>query len=220
MRVKIVARIMRGLLACADQMCIFRRLMRGTPFFAGVRRVYRGALVGKACHKRMPDAATRRLPTRSNKVPLYESVYIARPDISATQVEALTADWTKILEDNGGKVTKDEYWGLKSLAYRIKKNRKGHYSLMNIDAPPAALAEMERNMRLNEDVLRYMSIRVDEHEKGPSVMMQNKSNRDDRDRSRGPDGDSPREQRAEAADANSEVTAAETPSTEDKEPEE
>ena len=73
-------------------------------------------------------------------MPLYESVYIARPDISATQVEALTADWTKILEDNGGKVTKDEYWGLKSLAYRIKKNRKGHYSLMNIDAPPAALA--------------------------------------------------------------------------------
>ena len=67
-------------------------------------------------------------------MPLYESVYIARPDISPAQVEALTADWTKILEDNGGKVTKDEYWGLKSLAYRIKKNRKGHYSLMNIDA--------------------------------------------------------------------------------------
>ena len=91
---------------------------------------------------------------------------------------------------------------------------------MNIDAPTAALSEMERNMRLNEDVLRYMSIRVDEHEEGPSVMMQNKSNRDDRDRSRGPYGDSPREQRAEAEEANSEVTAAETPSTEDKEPEE
>ena len=97
-------------------------------------------------------------------MPLYESVYIARPDISATQVEALTADMTKILEDNGGKVTKDEYWGLKSLAYRIKKNRKGHYSLLNIDSPPAALSEMERNMRLHEDVLRYMSIRVEEHE--------------------------------------------------------
>ena len=110
-------------------------------------------------------------------MPLYESVYIARPDISATQVEALTADWTKILEENGGKVTKDEYWGLKSLAYRIKKNRKGHYSLMNIDAPAAALAELERNMRLNEDVLRYMSIRVDEHEEGPSVMMR-KNERD------------------------------------------
>lgn len=118
-------------------------------------------------------------------MPLYESVYIARPDISATQVEALTADMTKILEENGGKVTKDEYWGLKSLAYRIKKNRKGHYSLMNIDAPAAALTEMERNMRLHEDVLRYMSIRVDEHEDEPSVMMQSKSSRDDRDRDRG-----------------------------------
>ena len=118
-------------------------------------------------------------------MPLYESVYIARPDISATQVETLTADMTKILEENGGKVTKDEYWGLKSLAYRIKKNRKGHYSLMNIDAPAAALTEMERNMRLHEDVLRYMSIRVDEHEEEPSVMMQSKSSRDDRDRDRG-----------------------------------
>ena len=115
-------------------------------------------------------------------MPLYESAYIARPDISPAQVEALTADWTKILEDNGGKVTKDEYWGLKSLAYRIKKNRKGHYSLMNIDASPAALAELERNMRLSEDVLRYMSIRVEEHEAGPSVMMQNRGSRDDRER--------------------------------------
>jgi small subunit ribosomal protein S6 len=117
-------------------------------------------------------------------VPLYESVYIARPDISSTQVEALTADMTKIVEDNGGKVTKEEYWGLKSLAYRIKKNRKGHYSLLNIDAPPAALTEMERNMRIHEDILRYMSIRVDEHEEGPSAMMQSKSSRDDRDRDR------------------------------------
>ena len=118
-------------------------------------------------------------------MPLYESVYIARPDISSTQVEALTADMTKIVEDNGGKVTKEEYWGLKSLAYRIKKNRKGHYSLLNIDAPPAALTEMERNMRIHEDILRYMSIRVDEHEEGPSAMMQSKSSRDDRDRARG-----------------------------------
>lgn len=158
-------------------------------------------------------------------MPLYESVYIARPDISATQVEALTADWTRILEENGGKVTKEEYWGLKSLAYRIKKNRKGHYSLMNIDAPPAALAEMERNMRLNEDVLRYMSIRVDEHEEGPSVMMQNKSNRDDRDRGRGRDGDAPREERAAAPeassdDAKSDDGAADEAATDSKETEE
>ena len=153
-------------------------------------------------------------------MPLYESVYIARPDISATQVEALTADWTKILEENGGKVTKDEYWGLKSLAYRIKKNRKGHYSLMNIDAPAAALAELERNMRLNEDVLRYMSIRVDEHEEGPSVMMQNKSNRDDRDRGRGRDGDTPREEHAAAPEAKADDSAADEPAAESKESEE
>ncbi|MEE2661755.1 MAG: 30S ribosomal protein S6 [Pseudomonadota bacterium] len=98
---------------------------------------------------------------------LYESVYITRPDISATQVETLTADLTKIIEENGGKVTKGEYWGLKSLAYKINKNRKGHYSLLNIDAPANAISEMERNMRIHEDILRYLSIRVDEHEEGP-----------------------------------------------------
>ena len=135
-------------------------------------------------------------------MPLYESVYIARPDISATQVETLTAVMTKILEENGGKVTKDEYWGLKSLAYRIKKNRKGHYSLLNIDCPAAALTEMERNMRLHEDVLRYMSVRVDEHEEEPSVMMQSKSSRDDRDRDRDRGRDRPKtETAAPAAEA-------------------
>jgi small subunit ribosomal protein S6 len=142
-------------------------------------------------------------------VPLYESVYIARPDISATQVETLTAVMTKILEENGGKVTKDEYWGLKSLAYRIKKNRKGHYSLLNIDCPAAALTEMERNMRLHEDVLRYMSVRVDEHEEEPSVMMQSKSSRDDRDRDRDRGRDRPKtETAASAAPAAPEATAA------------
>ncbi len=149
-------------------------------------------------------------------MPLYESVYIARPDISATQVETLTADMTKILEENGGKVTKDEYWGLKSLAYRIKKNRKGHYSLMNIDAPAAALTEMERNMRLHEDVLRYMSIRVDEHEEEPSVMMQSKSSRDDRDRGRGQDDDRPKP--AAAAPAAAETPAAAPAATEESAP--
>ena len=134
-------------------------------------------------------------------MPLYESVYIARPDISATQVETLTADMTKILEENGGKVTKNEYWGLKSLAYRIKKNRKGHYSLMNIDCPPAALSEMERNMRIHEDVLRYMSIRVNEHEEEPSAMMQSKSSRDDRDRDRGRGRDDDRPRAAAPAEA-------------------
>ena len=115
----------------------------------------------------------------------YESVYIARPDISAAQVEALTQSLTGIVEENGGKVTKTEYWGVKSLAYRIKKNRKGHYSLLNLDAPPAALKEMERNMRLSEDVIRYMSVRVDQLEEGPSIVMQNKSSRDGRNRGAG-----------------------------------
>ena len=110
---------------------------------------------------------------------LYECVYIARQDISATQVEGLTEEFTKIIGDNGGEVKKTESWGLRSLQFRIKKNRKGHYVLMNIDAPAPAVQEMERQMRINEDILRYMTIRVDEHEEGPSVMMQ-KRDRDDR----------------------------------------
>ncbi len=110
-------------------------------------------------------------------MPYYECVYIARSDIAGSQVEALTADLARIVDDNGGKVTKTEYWGLKSLAYRIKKNRKGHYSLLNVDAPAPALAEMERHMRLNEDVIRHMSVKVDELEEGPSIMMQGKSGR-------------------------------------------
>ena len=144
-------------------------------------------------------------------MPLYESVYIARPDISATQVETLTGEFSKIIEDNGGKIAKDEYWGLKSLAYRIKKNRKGHYSLMNIDCPADALNEMERNMRLNEDVIRYMSIRVDEHEEGPSVMMQNKSSRDER-RSRDDDD----REAAPAESGTRESATTETSSASDK----
>ena len=146
-------------------------------------------------------------------MPLYESVYIARPDISATQVETLTGEFSKIIEDNGGKIAKDEYWGLKSLAYRIKKNRKGHYSLMNIDCPADALNEMERNMRLNEDVIRYMSIRVDEHEEGPSVMMQNKSSRDER-RSRDDDDN---RGAAPAESSSRESAHAETGTASDKE---
>ena len=145
-------------------------------------------------------------------MPLYESVYIARPDISATQVETLTEEFSKIIEDNGGKIANDEYWGLKSLAYRIKKNRKGHYSLMNIDCPADALNEMERNMRLNEDVIRYMSIRVDEHEEGPSVIMQNKSSRDER-RSRDDDD----REGAPTKSGNADPAPAETNGASDKE---
>lgn len=112
---------------------------------------------------------------------LYETIVIARQEISHSQVESLTADFTAILEAQGGKLVSSEYWGLRTIAFRIKKNRKGHYTLMNIDAPSAAVVELERNMRINEDILRFMTIRVDEHEDGPSAMMQSKS--------RGRDGD-------------------------------
>lgn len=109
----------------------------------------------------------------------YEHIFLARQDVSAAQVEELTSTYTELLTSNGGKVTKNEYWGVKTLAYRINKNRKAHYMLLNIDGPHAAVAEMERQMRINEDVLRFMTIRVDELEEGPSVMMQ-KRDRDDR----------------------------------------
>ena len=119
---------------------------------------------------------------------LYEHIYLARQDVSAQQVEELTNALTEVLVQGGGKVTKNEYWGLKSLSYRIKKNRKAHYSLLNIDAPAPAVAEMERQMRINEDILRFMTVRVDELEEGPSAMMQ-KRDRDDGDRPGGPRGD-------------------------------
>ena len=102
-----------------------------------------------------------------------------RQDVWSQQVEELTAAFTNLLAEGGGKVTKNEYWGLKTLSYRVKKNRKAHYTLLNIDAPHAAVAEMERQMRLSEDILRFMTIRVDELEEGPSAMMQ-KRDRDDR----------------------------------------
>ncbi len=135
-------------------------------------------------------------------MPYYESVFIARQDISAPQVEALTENFVKAIEDTGGKVAKQEYWGLKNLAYRIKKNRKGHYVLFNIDAPSGSIAEMERQMRLHEDILRYLSIRVDELEEGPSAMMQRGSARDDRHRR---DDRGPRHSRGPASERDAEA---------------
>ena len=114
---------------------------------------------------------------------LYEHVFIARQDISAQQVEGLTDMIQAVLEENGGKITKNEYWGLKSLAYRVKKNRKGHYSLLNIDASHEAVSELERRISLNDDIIRHMTIRVDEHETDESIQMRNK-NRDERRGSR------------------------------------
>ena len=135
-------------------------------------------------------------------MPLYEHVFLARQDLAQAQVDALAENATKILTDNGGKVVKTETWGLRGLAYRMAKNRKAHYVLMDVDAPPAAIAELERQTRINEDVIRYMTIRVDAHEAGPSAMMR----RSDRDRERGgdrggrPGGDRDRGDRGDRGD--------------------
>ncbi len=110
----------------------------------------------------------------------YECVFIARQDISATQAEALTDKYSEIIESNGGTVAKRESWGLRTLAYRIRKNRKGHYTLLNLDTPSEAVKEMERIMRIDEDVLRYLTIRVDELEEEPSAMLRSRGGRDDR----------------------------------------
>ena len=111
---------------------------------------------------------------------LYECVLIARQDISAAQAEQLSEQFAQIVRDNGGTIAKSEYWGLKTLTYKIKKNRKGHYTLFNIDAPAAAVAEMERNMSISEDVLRFMTVRVDELDANPSAMMQSRNERGER----------------------------------------
>ncbi|OUS18410.1 30S ribosomal protein S6 [Rhodospirillales bacterium 47_12_T64] len=110
----------------------------------------------------------------------YECVYIARQDISSSQVDTLTEQFSTIITENGGTVGKTEYWGLRNMAYRVKKNRKGHYVLLNLDAPSAAVQEMERVMRLNDDVLRTLTIKVDALEEEPSAVMQNRGSRDER----------------------------------------
>ena len=112
-------------------------------------------------------------------MPLYEHVFLARQDVSTQQAETMMKEYQTIIETNGGKVTKSEYWGLKPLAFKVKKSRKAHYALFNIDAPHAAVAEMERNMGISVDVLRFITIRVDEHETEPSAMMR-KSDREER----------------------------------------
>ena len=112
---------------------------------------------------------------------LYEHVFLARQDLAQAQVDQLAEMATKIIEDNGGKVVKTETWGLRSLAYRVAKNRKAHYVMLDVDAPTGVVAELERQLNINEDIVRFMTVRVDAHEQGPSAMMR----RGERDRSRG-----------------------------------
>jgi small subunit ribosomal protein S6 len=113
-------------------------------------------------------------------MPLYEHVFMARQDLSVQQIEEMTAQFKGVIEGLGGKVTKSEYWGVKTLNFRIRKNRKAHFTLFNLDTPPAAIVEIERQERINEDVVRYITVRVEELEEGPSAMMR----KVDRDRER------------------------------------
>ena len=132
-------------------------------------------------------------------MPLYEHVFLARQDLSAQQIEELTAQYKGVIEQMGGKIAKSEYWGVKTLTYRMRKNRKAHFTLMNVDAPSAAMVEVERQQRINEDILRQLTVRVEEHETEPSAMMRKVDrdrDRDDRggrfgDRDRGFGGDRP-----------------------------
>src|SRR5262245_40653625 len=116
---------------------------------------------------------------------LYENVFIARQDVPTTQVETLTTQFANLVTGWGGTASKKEYWGLRSLTYRIKKNRKGHYTLLNIDAPPAAVKELERTMSINEDIIRFLTVRVDELEETPSAIMQRSAEKSDRPGDRG-----------------------------------
>ena len=132
-------------------------------------------------------------------MPLYEHVFLARQDLSQAQVDALAENATKIIEENQGKVVKTETWGLRSLAYKIQKNRKAHFVMLDVEASGPAIAELERQTRMNEDVIRYMTVRVEEHENGPSVLMRKQERSDRGDRGDRPDrGDrAPRPRREE-----------------------
>ncbi|WP_127523866.1 30S ribosomal protein S6 [Mesorhizobium sp. Z1-4] len=113
---------------------------------------------------------------------LYEHVFLARQDLSPQQVDALVEQYKGVIEEKGGSIGRIENWGVKSLTFRIKKNRKAYFTLMDLDCPPEAVKEVERQMSISEDVLRYMTIKVDAHEEGPSAMMQKRDDRDRRDR--------------------------------------
>lgn len=144
---------------------------------------------------------------------LYEHIFIARQDIQPQQVEAISNDLTKIIVDNGGTVTKTEQWGLRTLAYRIKKYKKGHYVLFNIDGPSSALAELERNERLHEDIVRFMTIRVEKHEEGDSVVLRSKDRDGRPSRFEGRDGRDSRDRRPSRFDNKSDSAKSEKPAS-------
>lgn len=160
----------------------------------------------------------------------YECVLIARQDVATSQVEGLVAEFTKILEDNAGRLAASEYWGLRTLAYRIKKNRKGHYVMLRVDAPAAAMQELERILRLSDDVIRYLTVRTETLEEGPSIVMQARNSRDDRggrgdrgdrgdrrggrDFSRDGGRDAPRGRPAREGDGEQPATSEQTPASE------
>jgi small subunit ribosomal protein S6 len=121
-----------------------------------------------------------RLKSNGEHMPLYEHVFISRQDLSNAQAESLVEHFSTVLSDNGGSLVESEYWGVKTMAYKINKNRKGHYAFLKSDAPSAAVQEMERLMRLHDDVMRVLTIKVDEHAEGPSVQMQKRDERDNR----------------------------------------
>jgi small subunit ribosomal protein S6 len=140
-------------------------------------------------------------------MPLYEHVFLARQDVSAQAAEELAAQYKGVIEQNGGKIVGDpEYWGVKTLNYRIRKNRKAHFSMLRLDAPAAAVTEMERQQRINEDVLRFLTVRVDQHDEGPSVMLQKRDREERREERR---GERRRDREGEEGDADAPVEAVE-----------
>jgi small subunit ribosomal protein S6 len=121
-----------------------------------------------------------RLNMKEYDMPLYEHVFISRQDLSGAQAEGLIEHFGTVLKDNGGTLVDSEYWGVKTMAYKINKNRKGHYAFLRTEAPAPAVQEMERLMRLHDDVMRVLTIKVDEHAEGPSIQMQKRDERGDR----------------------------------------
>jgi small subunit ribosomal protein S6 len=140
-------------------------------------------------------------------MPLYEHVFLARQDVSAQAAEELAAQYKGVIEQNGGKLVGDpEYWGVKTLNYRIRKNRKAHFAMLRLDAPPAAVEEMERQERINEDIIRFLTVRVDQHDEGPSIMLQKRDREERREERR---GERRRDREGEEGDAEVPVEAIE-----------